>query len=101
MSEGTERSHPSVDMTKVGKIMRKLHDQVCGNRQRVEITRAGCDDVCVMISKRELEHLEQAMALLADTEAFLSTCDQIKNLIRAAGMQYGNPADGEGQLRTN
>jgi hypothetical protein len=95
MSDGKERSHPSVDMTKVGKIMRKLHDQVCGNRQRVEITRAGCDDVCVMISKRELEHLEQAMALLADTEAFLATCDQIKLLIRTAGMQFNGSSDAD------
>jgi PHD/YefM family antitoxin component YafN of YafNO toxin-antitoxin module len=89
MSDGKERAHPSVDMTKVGKVMRKLHDQVCGSKQRVEITRPGSDDVCVMISKKELESLEQAMAVLTDTDAFLATCDQIKKLIAAAGMVHG------------
>jgi hypothetical protein len=75
-------------MTKVGRIMRKLHDQVIGNRRRVEITRAGCDDVCVMISKSELDSLEQALAILADTEGFSEMCENLKKLLSRAGVVY-------------
>ncbi len=83
-----DHSYHSVDMTKVGKIIRKLHDQVVGQRRRVEITRAGCEDICVMVSKRELESLEQALAILADTAHFESLCQNLQSLLKNAGMVY-------------
>ena len=92
------RSEPvnhTVDMTKVGKVIRKLHDQVCQDKRRVEITRAGCDDVCIMISRKELESLEQAMAIFADTTAFDDMCRQMKQVLQSAGMVYGDPAEAE------
>jgi hypothetical protein len=86
MPQSTDRLYPSLDLTKVGRAIRKLHDQVAVQRQRVEITRAGCDDVCVMISKCELESLEQALAILADTQGFAEMCENLKRLLERAGM---------------
>lgn len=92
MPESIDRLYPSLDMTKVGRAIRKLHDQVVGQRKRVEITRAGCDDVCVMISKSELESLEQALSILADSEGFTEMCNNLKQLLERAGMVMAPPA---------
>jgi hypothetical protein len=102
MPDLLEHPHPTVDMTKVGKIIRKLHDQVAEQGKRVHITRAGCDDVCVMISKKELESLEQAIAIFADTEHFQEMCANLKKLLQNAGVVYAPQenlnADGDGAL---
>ncbi len=92
---GADRAHPSVDMTLVGKRIRKLHDQVCGQRQRVEITRAGCDDICVMISKRELEALEHALSVHAATPAYAELCRGLSQLLADAGLVYRPHGHGE------
>ena len=60
-----DRPHPTVDLTQLGEQIRRLHDTVCGHGQRVEVTRAGCDDVCVLIGKHELEAMEAALAYYA------------------------------------
>lgn len=95
MPDQMQSINHSIDMTKVGKMIRKLHDQVCTDKRRIEITRPGCDDVCVMISRHELESLEQAMAIFADTPAFEDMCQQIKNVLNSAGMVFGSPAEGD------
>ena len=91
------RAHLAVDMTLVGKRIRRLHDQVCGHGQRVEVTRAGCDDVCVMISKRELEAMETALAYYASHTAHVDTCRAIAKLLAEAGLVYApqSYADGD------
>lgn len=90
MSALLEHANQTIDMTKVGRTIRRLHDQVCGGNRRVEITRAGCDDVCVMISKKELESLEAALQIFADTQAFREMCDSLKRLLAAAHEVYGS-----------
>ena len=94
----TDRRHPAVDLTRVGKRIRRLHDQVCGHGQRVEITRAGCDDVCVLISKRELEALEAAVALHAATPTYADLCRQLTDLLAAAGLVYRPQAHGDSDV---
>ena len=94
----SDRSHPSVDMTLVGKRIRRLHDQVCGQGQRVEITRAGCDDVCVMISKRELDALEAAVAIHSATPTHADLCRALSQLLAEAGLVYGPQAYGESDV---
>ena len=89
MPESIEHPYCQVDMTRVGRSIRKLHDQVVGQRQRVEITRAGSDDTCVMISRSELETLERALGILADTDEFHEMCQSLKNLLNTAGVVYG------------
>ncbi len=93
-----DRSHLSVDMTLVGKRIRRLHDQVCGQGQRVEITRAGCDDVCVMISKRELEALEHALTIHSASESHTDLCERLSKLLADAGLVYRPAAYGDGDL---
>jgi len=93
-----DRTHPSVDMTLVGKRIRRLHDQVCGRGQRVEITRAGCDDVCVMISKRELDALEEAVAIHSGTPAHAELCRALARLLAGAGLVYMPQAYGESDV---
>jgi PHD/YefM family antitoxin component YafN of YafNO toxin-antitoxin module len=88
MPDATEHTYPTIDMTRVGRSMRKLHDHVCIHGKRVEITRAGCEDRCVMISKSELESLEQAVEIFADTEAFAEMSRNIQELLNTAGVVY-------------
>lgn len=42
--------------------------------------RDGCDDVCVIISKAELESLEQALDILANTAEYKTMCAQVAEL---------------------
>lgn len=81
-------AHTSIDLALVGDVMRRLHDQVCGSRRRVEITRADGDEVCVMISKHELESLEHALVVLAGSDHFGTTCRKLHDLLTSAGVVY-------------
>ena len=85
-------AHRSIDLTLVGEVMSRLHEQVCGSRRRVEITRADGDEVCVMISKRELEALEHALAVLAGSDHFGTTCRKLHDLLTTAGLVYSPTA---------
>ena len=95
MSTLSEPVNHSVDFAEVGHVIRNLHDRVCQQKHRIEITRDGCDDVCIMISRHELESLEQAMAIFADTTAFDDMCKQMKRVLQAAGMVYGDATEAE------
>jgi PHD/YefM family antitoxin component YafN of YafNO toxin-antitoxin module len=95
MPEILEHPYPTVDMTKVGKIIRKLHDQVVEQGHRVHITRAGSNDVCVMISKKELESLEEAIAIFADSEQFNEMCENLRKMLKNAGVVYTPQGFGE------
>jgi PHD/YefM family antitoxin component YafN of YafNO toxin-antitoxin module len=75
-------------MTRAGTSFRALHDQVIARQSRIEITRPGSDDACILISKRELESLEQAIAILAHTEYFQQLCRSLQDLLQSAGMVY-------------
>ena len=88
-------AHTSIDMNLVGDVVRRLHDEVCGSRRRVEITRAEDDEVCVMISKRELEAIEHALAVLAGTDDFGGMCRKLHDLLTSAGVIYSPKAYGD------
>ena len=76
--------------------MAKLHEAVGCGHGRIEITRRGCADVCVLISKAELEALERAMEILAESAEFKAMCDNIAQLVAAcAGCEeQGKQEDG-------
>ena len=57
-----------------------LHQRVVVGHGRVEITRDGCDDVCVLISKAELEALEHALEVLARGEDYRAMCDTLSHV---------------------
>lgn len=74
-----------LDLTHFRKALTKLHQVVTDGRGRIEVKRRGCDDVCVLISKAELESLEHALAILSETAAFQAMCEDITRLAGAAG----------------
>ena len=57
-----------------------LHAQVARERGRIEITRDGCDDVCILISKTELEGLERALEILSETPDFQTMCQSLSDV---------------------
>ena len=92
MSAGPFRNFQSLDVTRFRQTLAKLHEAVgCGNG-RIEITRRGCDDVCVLISRAELESLEQALEILSRSAEYKSMCDHVQSLAVACG-------DCEGEAR--
>jgi PHD/YefM family antitoxin component YafN of YafNO toxin-antitoxin module len=92
MLQREEHSHPIIDVTQAGNIIHQLHEQVCGTRQRIHITRPNCDDACVMISRAELDSLEKAIEIFADTEAFSSMCRMLSQIIASSGDIASSPS---------
>jgi hypothetical protein len=70
----------SYDVNHVSRAMRELHERVTCRSVRVVITRDGCDDCCVLISKAELDGLERALEILADTEQVKAMSDKVAQL---------------------
>ncbi len=89
---GTSSFH-NLDVTQFRRALATLHQQVGCCRGRVEITRRGCTDVCVLISKAELDALEEALAILTDSAEYKSMCDTLTQLAAATG---GSPPAGCG-----
>jgi hypothetical protein len=76
----------SLDVTGFRRTLAKLHEAVGCGHGRVEVTRRGCDDVCVLISKCELEALEQALEILAQSAEYKAMCDDLTSVAaRCAG----------------
>jgi len=67
----------SLDVARFHEVVHRIHDTVAGRHGRVEVTRDGCDDVCVLISKAELESLEQAIEILSQGSDYKKMCDEI------------------------
>ena len=66
------------------KAIDDLHGRVARGHGRVEITADGCDDVCVLISKAELESLERALEILAETDDFRTMCQSLSHVAASA-----------------
>lgn len=64
----------------VSRMLEQLHADVVRHKGRIEVTRDGCDDCCVLISKAELEAMEQALAILSDTDGVRAMSGQIAQL---------------------
>ncbi len=73
----------TLEAHQLGSGMARLHEQVVNRRSRIEITRDGCDDRCVIITKQELESLEQALGILAEMDEFKSMCAQIDQIVNS------------------
>jgi hypothetical protein len=74
------RYFETYDCGHVGRSLEKLHEDVVRFKGRIEITRNGCDDSCVLISKTELDSLERALAILSDTDGVKQMSGQIAQL---------------------
>lgn len=75
----------TVDVTRFRRALANLHEVVGCGRGRVEVTRRGCADACVLISKAELEAIERALQIFADSAEFKQMSSQINQIVAAAG----------------
>jgi PHD/YefM family antitoxin component YafN of YafNO toxin-antitoxin module len=87
-------SFQSLDVTRFRQTLARLHEAVGCGHGRIEVTRRGCDDVCVLISKCELEALEQALDILAQSAEYKAMCDSLQSVVA----QCGGCAEGEPTL---
>lgn len=78
----------TLDVTRFRRALAQLHTEVARGQGRVEITRRGSEDVCVLISKSELEGLERALEILSQTNDFQSMC---QTLTQVASVAMGTP----------
>jgi hypothetical protein len=76
------------DVSHVAVAIEELHELVARRRVRVEITRAGCDDCCVLISRQELDALERALAIVADTDGVKAVCERISELAAVSRAEF-------------
>jgi PHD/YefM family antitoxin component YafN of YafNO toxin-antitoxin module len=85
-SDSPFRNFQSLDVTGFRRTLAKLHEAVGCDHGRVEVTRRGCNDVCVLISKCELDALEQALEILAQSAEYKAMCDDLTRVVaRCAG----------------
>ena len=82
------RAFQALDITRVRRTLAKLHEQVACGTGRVEIRRRGCQDVCVMISKCELEALEKALEILSECENYNAMCETVTQVAAKAATSY-------------
>jgi prevent-host-death family protein len=64
-----EATFETLDVTIAQRSLADVHERVVKGTGRIELTRDGCDDAVVVISKAELDALERALEILADTDA--------------------------------
>ncbi|HET6248737.1 MAG TPA: hypothetical protein VFE47_13625 [Tepidisphaeraceae bacterium] len=75
----------SLDLMRLRSAMDRIHEQVAAGHGRIELTRSGCDDVCVILSKAELESLERALEILSETSEYKAMCDNLTRLALDCG----------------
>jgi hypothetical protein len=87
-----EECFRTLDLELLKQALTHIHEQVHGRHGRIEVTRDGCDDVCVLISKAELQSFEQALEILSATDTFKSMCDHITQVAAECGGSAVLPA---------
>ncbi|HWE04868.1 MAG TPA: hypothetical protein VG326_20850 [Tepidisphaeraceae bacterium] len=75
----------SIDVLRLRDAIAKIHEQVACGHGRVELTRSGCDDICVIVSKADLESLERGLEILASTTEYKTMCENVHRLAQACG----------------
>lgn len=78
----SEAKMESMSLQEVRENLPDLVKLVAQGKKRIEMTGVG-NDKCVLVSKVELDSLEQAIAILADTNEF-RTLSQSLNQLAAA-----------------
>ena len=86
MNDETIPHQHSYDVSVIASMdFARLHERVTRTKTRVEITRAGSDERCVLLSGAELDALERAIEILSDTAAVRDIRGQIAQLAAATG----------------
>jgi hypothetical protein len=65
----TQDAFGSVELSAASANLAALHELVSRQRGRIEITHPDSGDCCILISRTELEALEQALEILSGTES--------------------------------
>jgi len=79
-----ELHRKTYDIAIAAESLTQLHEYVAGSNARIEITRQGSNERCVLISKQELDALERALNILSNTEDVRHISEKIAQLIAAA-----------------
>src|SRR5690349_11505176 len=77
-------AHQTLDVNHAQKELAKLYQKVAHDKERVEITCDGSTDRCVIISKEELDSLERALEILADSDAVKSMRQSLAQVVAAS-----------------
>ena len=75
----------SYDVSIIASNLSELHEHVTRTNGRVEITRPGSDERCVLLSKSELDSLERALEILSDTDDVRHMSVKIAQLATVTG----------------
>ena len=73
-----------LDVSEVAQNLAKMHEYVTRHDTRIEITHPGSDARCVLLSKRELDALERALAILSDTDDVRHITEKLAQLAAVA-----------------
>ena len=92
MADQSHHQPQSYDVSLIASNLAQLHEYVARAKSRVEITRPGSDERCVLISQEELQSLERALEILSDTDYVRDMCGQIAQLAAATGPAVGATA---------
>ena len=75
----------SYDVNLIASHLASLHEFVTRTKSRIEITRPGSDERCILLSQEELAALERALEILSNTDDVRDMCGQIAQLAAATG----------------
>jgi len=78
------KSHPSYDVSVVAGALQSLHQHITTTKTRIEVTRPGTDERCVLISAEELWSLERALEILSHTVEYRNLSERIAAVAAAA-----------------
>jgi hypothetical protein len=71
------RTFATVHLLQFRRALVRHHAEVARGFGRIEITHPDCPDVCVLISKTELESLERALEIFSATADYQTMCQEI------------------------
>jgi hypothetical protein len=77
------RSFATVELLKFRRALTRHHAEVAQGFGRVEVICPDRQDICVLISKAELESLERALEIFASTADYHAMCQEISNCAAA------------------
>jgi len=87
----SDQSHRrTYDLTTVAQSLRQLHEFVTAHNARIEITRPGSEQRCVLLSKTELDALERALEIFSDTDDVRDICHKIAHLAAVTGGEFAH-----------
>ena len=73
------------DVSIVASNLPSLHEYITRQNGRIELTRPGSDERCVLIAKEELTALEEALEILSATDGVRDLRHKIAELAAATG----------------